>query len=536
MNNKTKNLSLGVKLLLPIFVIFLVAISVSSWFFIDHQSSESKQKIIEKTDALATNFFDSLNTMMLTGTITNRDLIRKKILQLPSIKDVRVIHGKGHLIKSDAAEHKVVDDFDRRALQGEMISEWIDVDGEPQFLLIKPFKASKDYNGVNCIMCHQVPEGTVVGAIRINYSMLEEHSRLSQSLWTGIGISSIILLVGLALIYLLIRQLIIQPLSEFRKTIYIVEEHKDLTQRINVVSGDELGKTADVFNTLLQEFQNIIKAVLDSSQQLDNSSSQLTEITASTLFDVDAQNIQIGITGEVLQNLSAASESVFGSAKSADSSAELAYQDSQHGREITRQVAEQLDSVLVSVADAASALELLVQDSNSISSMLQVIKEIAEQTNLLALNAAIEAARAGEQGRGFAVVADEVRTLAQRTQEATLEINTIIEKLEKNSAIAVDKMANSNEVVKKTNEVGKGAEEALDKINIATKTIREMNIKIVKSTEEKSYIVDAIYKNMEQLTEHASSTQANAHKTDESSRNINQVASNLDAIVNKFKV
>jgi len=536
MQDQNFKLSLGFKLIIPISVIFLVAVAVSSWFFSDHQKQQSEQNVLSKMDSLSTNLFDSLNTMMLTGTITNRQILRKKILQLPNIKEVRVLHGKGHLIKSDDPEHKIIDALDKKAMLGETVNEWTDIDGEPVLVSIKPFKASKNYHGVNCIMCHQVEEGVVIGAIRVTYSMKEEKSRIAKAFWTSTIISVVIFVIGLVLIYLLIRRIVIHPLREFRKTVHIIEANCDLKQRIKVESNDELGRTANVFNSLLQEFQDIIKAVLDASQQLGSSSKQLTEITHGTLHDVDAQNSQISIIGEVLQNLSAASESVYDNAKNADKSAELAYQSSQQGSHITKQVAEQLESVLVSVADAADALKLLVEDSNSISTMLQVIKEIAEQTNLLALNAAIEAARAGEQGRGFAVVADEVRTLAQRTQESTLDIQVIIEKLEKNSVIAVEKMNKSDEVVKATNEIGLGAEEALEKIHLATKTIREMNIEIVKSTEEKSIIVDAIYNNMTQLTEHASSTQDNAHKTDESGQNLNQLALRLDGIVNKFKV
>ncbi|MBF0265595.1 MAG: hypothetical protein HQL46_10010 [Gammaproteobacteria bacterium] len=536
MNNKKITISLGTKLILPISLIFFVSIAISTWYFLNNQNIVAQKNVLDKTQSIATNLFDSLNTMMLTGTIANRKILINKILQIPNVEEVRVLHGQGHLIKSDDPEHKQIDEYDRRAIKGEQVNEWIETNGQPHLLVIKPFKASKNYNGVNCISCHQVPEGTVIGAIRITYSMKEEKAHISKTFWTSLITSLIIFIIGIITIYLLIKQFIINPLSEFRRTIYIIDEKKDLRQRINVVSDDELGRTASVFNTLLIDFQKIIQEILNSSKQLDTSASQLTAITHSTLDDVNAQNAQIDIIGEVLQNLSAASESVYDSAKSADKSADIAYKDSQNGSDITKQVADQLNSVLLSVADAEEALRLLVEDSNSIATMLQVISGISEQTNLLALNAAIEAARAGEQGRGFAVVADEVRTLAQRTQEATLEINNIIEKLEQNSAIAVNKMVKSDEVVKSTTEIGQGAKVALDEINQATKEIREMNAKIVKATEEKSFIVDAIYKNMLQLTANASSTQTNAYKTDDSSKEINKVAQTLDTLVSKFKV
>jgi len=536
MENKKIKISLGTKLILPISAIFFISIAISTLYFMNNQNHVSKINVLDKTQSIATNLFDSLNTMMLTGTITNRKILINKILQIPNVEEVRVLHGKGRLVVSDDPEHKIVDEYDRKAIKGEEVNEWIETDGQPHLLVIKPFKASKNYNGVNCVSCHQVPEGTVIGAIRIMYSMKEEKAQIHNTIWTSTIASLVIFIIGIGTIYLLIKQFITNPLSEFRRTIYIIEDNKDLTQRINVKSDDELGRTANVFNTLLYDFQEIIKSILNSSKQLDSSAEQLTQITHSTLDDVKAQNTQIDIIGEVLQNLSAASESVYDSAKSADLSADIAYKDSQNGSDITKQVAEQLNTVSVSVADAEEALKLLVEDSNSIATMLQVISGISEQTNLLALNAAIEAARAGEQGRGFAVVADEVRTLAQRTQEATMEINNIIEKLEQNSIIAVDKMVKSDEVVKSTTEIGQGAKAALDEINQATKEIREMNAKIVKSTEEKSYMVDAIYKNMQQLTENAASTEKNAYKTDDSSKEINNVAQTLDSLVNKFKV
>lgn len=529
--------SVGLKVVIPVALIFFLAIAVISWFYTDHQQAEAKLNIVSKVESQSTSLFDSLNTMMLSGTITNnRKIIGDKVRQLPNYKEVRVLHGKGHLVKSDDPEHKVIDDYDKRALNGEKIVEWTEYEGEPALLYIQPYKGTKNHNGVNCLLCHQVKEGTVIGAIRITYSMQEEEAKIANAFWVSILLSAIIFSIGITIIFLLIRSVIIKPLSEFRKTVYIVEDQKDLSQRIHVATQDELGRTAQVFNSLFNEFQQILRDVLNASGQLGGSSVQLADITSGTLKEVDAQNSQIDIIRDVVKNMTEASDKVYESAKNADKSTELAYEDSQQGRGVTKQVATKLDELTVTVTEASEAIKLLVEDSKNISTVLQVIKDIAEQTNLLALNAAIEAARAGEQGRGFAVVADEVRTLAQRTQESTVEINTIIDKLGHNTSYAVEKMAKSNEMAITANELAGTAEQALEKINSATENIREMNGQIVQAVEEQGIITNAIHKNMKQLTEYAISSKAKANETDESGKKLLDISEMLVTLVNKFKV
>ena len=529
--------SVGIKVILPLAVIFLFAMAVSNWFFSNHLSEQIHQDTIKQIQSTATNFFDSLNTMMLTGTISNKKILKDKILQNPAVLELRVLHGKGHLPGvSDNPEYKIQNRLDERVMQGEQVIEWGQQDNKPVLFYLKPLKATKDYNGVNCLLCHQVPEGTIIGAIRITYSIQKEQQDIQSALWTGILINVVIFVIALLLAFLIFRKVVVTPLSEFRKTIYIIEQDKDLTQRIQVNSKDEFGLTSQVINSLLKEFQSILSDVSSASFNLADASSKLNNITENTLQSVSDQYRKIQIISEVTHNLSRSSSKVSECSLDADNAVLETQKDADYGNEMTRQVARQLNTLVESVTDASHISFALAEDSQNISKVLSTIKEIAEQTNLLALNAAIEAARAGEQGRGFAVVADEVRMLSQKTQDSTVEIQGIIEKLQKNSSLAVDKMTQSTELAAQSSEISRQAEKALQKINDSVSTIKNKNKEIVSVAEEQSIITHNIYENIQQIHEHATYSQEKATETRTASSQLSELAQTLKKLVHKFKV
>ncbi len=534
--NKIK-FSVALKVILPLGFIFLVAMSISNWFYTSHQTTQSRDNIIKQMNGVATNYFDSLNTMMLTGTIANRDILKNKILQNKNITELRVLHGKGHLPgSSEAKEHKIQDEFDQRVMQGENIIEWGTQGGKPVLRYLKPLPARKDYNGVNCLMCHQVPEDTLVGAIRITYSMEEAEQAINEAFWAGILLNIVIFLIGVILAIFIFRKVVTSPLEEFRKTVHLVEDNKDLKQRIAVNTNDEFGRTADVLNGLLADFQAILTEVSSASHNLSDSSVQLNHITSDALESISAQYKKIGVISEVVQHLSTSSNKVTSSSLEAENAVQKALGNTEQGNKLTKQVTEQLNLLVTSVNDASGISEALVADSQNISQVLGTIKEIADQTNLLALNAAIEAARAGEQGRGFAVVADEVRQLSQKTQQSTIEIEAIIEKLQSNSAIAVEKMQQSAAVASKTMDGANSAEQALTNINRSVEVISLKNKEIVDVAEEQSIITQNISENIKQIHEHATFSQTKSEETDSSSQQLSKLSEMLEELVNKFKV
>ena len=310
----------------------------------------------------------------------------------------------------------------------------------------------------------------------------------------------------------------------------------DLQRRINVKGSDGIDVLGRIFNGFIEKLQSIMSQVMSDSANLVDGVSNLKTISAASNDSALQQQSQIEQVATAMNEMSATATEVASNARLAADSAKSADNDVNSGMEIVGQTVTSINSLASEVERANDVIRTLQSDSEEIGSVLDVIRGIAEQTNLLALNAAIEAARAGEQGRGFAVVADEVRTLASRTQESTEEIQKMIERLQAGANDAVDVMEESHIQAKNSVEQASKTGEALQKITSAVNTISQMNLQISNAAEQQTSVAHEIDVSLNQINKASHESVANASEASQESENLNQSASHLQELMQQFKV
>ncbi|NKF26507.1 HAMP domain-containing protein [Pseudomonas sp. BGM005] len=351
-----------------------------------------------------------------------------------------------------------------------------------------------------------------------------------------VGVAVVVLLV-IAAAGMLLANTILRPLTLMKANLDdIAAGEGDLTRRLTITSQDELGELAGSFNRFVDKIHGLVRQITEMTSQLTGLVTQVSDQAQRSDRAMERQRHETDQVATAINEMSAAAQEV---AKSAQNAAVAAQQTDEEGQTAKRVVAgsiKQIHALVDDIRSSGVSLDSLQQDVSSIVGVLGVIRSIAEQTNLLALNAAIEAARAGEAGRGFAVVADEVRALASRTQISTQEIQGMIDRLQAGTQSAVEAMRRSSEAGDGTSAQANQAGASLDAMADLIATINSMNAQIASAAEEQTAVAEEINRSVHQIAVAVDNVADETQLGAQTSRSLADLGQRLGKLVGQFRI
>lgn len=356
---------------------------------------------------------------------------------------------------------------------------------------------------------------------------------------TSLQLVSLNLIVALVLIAvgIWVAMRVARPIMRAAEMLnHIAIGDADLTQKMRVDTQDEVGQLATSFNHFIGQLHSLITAIASNSQEVHSIAENLTTSSQSTQSNTEEQQQSVDMIATAMNEMGATVHEIARNANETANAARQSAIETENSQSIVNSSIADINSLFEKMQSASKVIQTLAQDVGEISSVLEVIRGISEQTNLLALNAAIEAARAGEQGRGFAVVADEVRTLAQRTQESTEEINSMIQKLQGGAKDAVLAMDEGIDTARSSVENADKAGESLTTITSAIGMITDLSIQVATATEEQSSVVEELNSHIINIKNMSESTTNESRNINNQCQTLSESSRELSNMVTSFKV
>ena len=364
-----------------------------------------------------------------------------------------------------------------------------------------------------------------------------EIDRRIGTILTSIVVVAAVLLVLFGVIGVWLGNAFLRPLLLIKTNLDdIAAGEGDLTRRLPVTSNDELGQLAGSFNRFVEKVHGLVRQIVEMTGQLTELVGQVSDQAQRSEQAMAQQRHETDQVATAINEMSAAAHEVAKSAQNAAEAAQQTDREGQAAKSVVDGSIQRIHSLVDDIRSSGASLDSLQQDVQSIVSVLDVIRSIAEQTNLLALNAAIEAARAGEAGRGFAVVADEVRALASRTQQSTQEIQGMIDRLQQGTQQSVTSMRRSSDAGEVTSEQANKAGESLDAIAQLIATINAMNAQIASAAEEQTAVAEEINRSVHQIAGAVDSVADETERGAQTARSLAGLGERLGALVRQFRI
>ncbi|MBW3226150.1 methyl-accepting chemotaxis protein [Marinobacter adhaerens] len=541
-----KRLGLRVKIALP-FVITAVALVVIGLFAVS-----TVRNLVSDTDNIADTYLPSVSEI-LNG---DRDLYQALVAQMAYVDaQSNDEDGENYLASFDENAGQALDRFNTAVgrLEGTGVSDvargfdaayerWL---GSAQRVLelaetgdpeqARALAASETNNLFDNLRNYFDEVGAHADA-RAQIRAGEASAEGQSSSVTILLITAVAILISIGLFAVFLK-MIISSISALRDQLdNIAQGEGDLTQRIPVEMDDDLGKLAKSFNLVLENLQSMIGSIQQLTRELGTGATDLARAAKDNNDGVTRQTDSISMVATAINEMQSAIEEVAGNASRAAEITRDAEEKGKNGARIIRNSSEQVHRLAAQISKAVEVIRKLSDDSDNITSVLDVIRGIAEQTNLLALNAAIEAARAGEQGRGFAVVADEVRTLAQRTGQSTEDIQKMITTLQAGVADIVSVMETGSKEASETEKLATDAESELKAILEAMANIADVNTSVASATEEQTQVVDEINRSITEINDLATESASRSRDIDGISESLEGYARELESQTGRFRV
>lgn len=378
---------------------------------------------------------------------------------------------------------------------------------------------------------------TLDALIAVNDEKAQNAGITARALYTSTLLwVSVFILVALCvsvLLGLMYTRSVIQPMNE---ALHIAERiaANDFTQRIDATGTDEAARLVAAMAQMQGSLRDALTVIADSSTQLATTSEEMHAVTEDSAKGMQRQNDEIEMAATAVNQMSAAVDEVASNAASASQAAATSSTTAFSGRGRVEETVTAINEMVASVGSTSNEVKGLAERATDISKVLDVIRAIAEQTNLLALNAAIEAARAGEAGRGFAVVADEVRALAHRTQESTREIEQMINAIQSGTESAVSSMLHTSGQAQRTLDLAQAAGQALSEITDSIAQINERNLLIATAAEEQAQVAREVDRSLTSIRDLAVQSAAGSHQTSVASGELSSLAVDLNRLVKRF--